>query len=652
MFNPFDPKSKIELDAAEEAFLATLLANQSIAANITPVDTKLPTAALEILKAQLEANYRFNKILYDLYSGSSREERIELNKIFYGKAISEPILKDLYEILTYGIKRALEEDVNYFSQKLKLLTDSPDQQRVLDDIYEDMRYQLFARTQINNLTDSQKISFDNTLIKKICIDGQKELFDAIEPHISECQAFYMQHFQLVSVPQSQSAIHSIANDLATTLPKKTIFNSTAINCAVAKSLNKTAYSGDFQTCKKYIINELKAIEANYRRNHDLAGLQDIARRLALLNNPAVLATQSLRYGKATWADSEEKQTIEALRAVVYIIHNLLVDAAKGYGAQLDIAIKRKKEESNAQKRIEDQKEQLEQERQELEKQESERQVSSTVTASVTKVLTATEFVKHAVDTQSESTKKALMAETVKDPLETKASKETLEAKIAKEVLNAKSKTEVESRSETLLPLPAQKPVTPLVFSAPSQSKLTTDTQQSPSHGQPQVQAHGQYNGHNQAFVTPQNGLVTEHPLAKKLNHSACRVPLIELFSGSLSKLKIRETEIKNIFAAIPNCIWKSNGLRSTFSYKGTLGYAADMPEVVENGSYHKKGKDPSKKHGGKKGYLHAVVLAHIKDFLERVGVTPFALWPGEFTELNQYIANRFKSHASSVHVKN
>lgn len=485
------------------------------------VVSTLQPAVFDALKESLIANLNFNRIFYNLYQSGSEEEIVALNRLLMA-GVSEAILKSKHSEITSLIKSGFEEDVKYFTEQLTKLETNPDQQRVLDDIYEKLRYNLFIQNGPRERIQ-QRINLEGTLFKKLMLDSSNELFALLEPNISKFQKCFIEYNELITQGSEQFA----------------------------------KYKGDTPALEKRVRDKLLSIQKVYVSIGDKVGNNNITKSLNLFNNDIEYAAAIMPYNNGSPSvDSVQKQNVDALRAQVYFLHKTLIDAEEEFNVRYTAWAKK---QSAAKKQAEQ---------------------KPIVVAAEAVVVPVTPPIASAAPTAA---------------AEAAAATEPTQGPMAAAGAGALA-TGIKA---------------PLLF----QANLPPEKPKADDH------------------KTSKNVTVREHPLAKLLAESHYKTVLEGLFTGQLSKIKMKVSQIKNLLEAF-GCSWSTNGVRTTFAYKGKIGFSV-IP-ISEVGGYHTKSRDNT--HGGKNPDLHAVVLEHVKDFLERVGVTPHALWPSEFNQFQKPLA--------------
>jgi hypothetical protein len=238
--------------------------------------SKLASSVYEILKERIEAEYAYNKTLLELYEEYPELEH-KINFSQFGITSNLPEFTPL-------IKQDVLKDKLFYEKYLKRLESDRDQGRVLDDIYEEMRYALYTHCSIvSKLTISE-------FVKKQATEPLALFCKAIEPHCSDFQKQFMKFNTMQFNPQTK----------------------------------KANYVADLSGYRKHIDKELDALEKLYKSKNDNLGLSNIADKKRVLSDP-VATTMAVVEGLSL---EEAADPIISNREAFYLYYNLLEEAKR------------------------------------------------------------------------------------------------------------------------------------------------------------------------------------------------------------------------------------------------------------------------------------------------------------------------------------
>lgn len=241
---------------------------------------QLSTELLDKLLPLLEAEYRYNSILCEIYQNENltqpKPKSPEALILLVGAA-KEDALKD---------KQFLERYLKWFSEELN-------QQKVLDGLFEECYFALHNLTQ---RVAQFKINKESAPFINHYAEKEREylmgVIRLVQPHISNFAKTFREYNPL-------------------------IYNSES---------HQSAYKSDLAGYNEKIKKGLDDLMLIYKRESDTLGMQDIRDRLATLSNP-------LRYIAKVSVSLQESEPLETFqlklhRETSYFLYSLLRDAQK------------------------------------------------------------------------------------------------------------------------------------------------------------------------------------------------------------------------------------------------------------------------------------------------------------------------------------
>lgn len=564
----------------------------------------MPRLSEEVFKkiiSLLEAEQAYNAILQELIEQQESTSVAGPSLSFLGVGASFPGFKE-------GVIADLLKEKRFFETYLQRFSTEDDQQKVLDELHEELRFGLHTVISSYHQTMGTPASDILRYYVKINIESLNNLRKAIEPHLS---------------------------DLGKLLTKNKI--------SYNKLSKKAGYHGeDLKTYKDDIQSKLEEFASFYERHNDQQGLKDIRERRAILKNPLELALEV----------GETPDDITLFRKTFYYLYHLLKKAEDLHKIRIEsgtssatsshertsVPTPKGVSETEAKTRKDLPASTFTSSRQEApaEKdsaapipsqttdspslitppkpsataapvsplsQSSPTDLSDSGSVSLTKPVSTPSMVRGEKSSHSPSQNQDLMDK-------------------AREVIQASSQQSSSSTSTT--GATSEKPLT---FSkkAAKPGKVKQDVSSPEIH--PSAER-------KEKMEIASKGII------EKLRKPRFLKPLTDLFYGNLGKAKIEESSLQSILALIGvNLDDNREAVRRQLSFKGRIGFVPNSDSSVVKAHYHTTNQR----------YVAPGVLAHYRDFFHRIGLTPHHLWPKEYEDPGYHATKTTRTYASKGH---
>lgn len=537
------------------------------------IQTTLPTEIWDALVKMIEANYAYNNTILNVYEEYPKDN-FYFTLATFGTADSKGQLAEAAKA------DALQEKI-FFEKYLERIKNDLNQQKILDDLYEDVRSSLCRIDGSFSALRKKNPHIPEYMFAQ-SRDPVQELYDLTKPHISQTQKDYEKYTPL-------------------------IYNART---------DKTDHQSGTNQYLHAILKKLSVIEGIYKADNNQLALQDIQKKKQIESGNFLVSVGAALMASAVDSNKSPDQVseLEIHRESFFYLSRLCKETD-------DLFLNSRKSSPTPQ---------IPQTSPAHTTSSNNNNNANTATSTPTLII---------ADNATPVTKISTTAGSAEIPKVNNANltASTTTATSQADLLVRSEK--IQTHFDTLKGSKTQNNTTNTTSIAessptwlPSSSSSSNSNNASPAENFKYYKEKNHFNNNNnnseksiQSGNTPTPNLV----LAQKLENK--KHILEELFfNKSLKHAKIEEKDLHNIILNIGGMVdTKREAVRRQVSYSNKVG-------LIPNTDCEKKtAKETTFKmhyHTQNQRFCSPEILAHYKDFFHRIGIAPYQLWPDQYQQ--------------------